>query len=81
MSEKKVELSIKGKKKKPSNILKLKLYLKQDGDEIILKGYDEANVNWNIIAITTDGKFKRIKSIPNDIGLRVNRNRQILEAK
>jgi len=83
MSEKRVELSIRSKgKRKPKPIIpKLELFLEPLGDSITVRGRDKDGDDWYILEITPEGKLKRSLAVVDDIGLQVNRNGQILEAK
>ena len=81
MSEKKVKLSIKSKEKPTPIIPQLRIALNMSEGCVRIVGYGGDGTMWYIANITTDGKFNRCGSLPNDIGLQVNRNGQILEAK
>ena len=80
MSEKRVELFIKDEKK-GSVIPRLGITLEMDNGDIDIVGTDEEDNKHLICSLLSDGKFIRISSLSDNIGLQVNKNGQILEAK
>lgn len=80
MSEKKVKLSIKGGVKSKPTIPELELFLEQDNDSVDIRICDAEGIEWALLSILPDGKFMRM-SVVSDLGLRLNKNGQILEAK
>lgn len=82
MSEERVKLSIKGKKKSKPIIPELELFLKQNDDGVTLYGRASTGFEWNLFVIRSDGKFDRCGGVEfGETGLQVNKNGQILEAK
>lgn len=76
----KVKLSIKDDKNNEI-VPQLKISFMMDGDDINVIGEDDKGEIYLIISLMGNGNLYRFGSIPNDIGLQVNRNGQILEAK
>ena len=78
----KVKLSLRDDKKETKPVVpELELYLEQDEKDVMLCGKDGEGLSWNLLIFRCNGKFERVVNVGDDLGLQVNKNGQILEAK
>jgi hypothetical protein len=79
--EKKVELFIRNKEESKSVVPKLGIELQKDDGDINIVTQNRDGDDIPLFSIMFDGKLWRYSNIPDDIGLQVDRNGEILEAK